>query len=324
MLEPGGYAAFYQGTFGFDIGASDPEVYLSAFDAEGRLLGYIAGIGVDAAEENVSMGRHDGESVDFVPLASPTFGVDAPATVEEFRGGTGAPNAPPKVGPIVINEIMYHPADDESEFIELHNISGSAIALHESASRAWEIDGIRNTLETADFRFPQGASIPPGGYALVVAGSPDAFRTEQRIPAEVPIFGPFGGGLANEGERLRLFKPAGASLLFGSRVLVDLVRYDDSAPWDEDPDGEGPSLERIRTMSYGNESANWAASTVDDGTPGARNTVHEPEVLGGLQLPGDCNQDATIDISDGVCLLRHLFVGSSTPLPCGGGATEGG
>ncbi len=41
------------------------------------------------------------------------------------------------------------------------------------------------------------------------------------------------------------------------------------------------------------------------------------EARGGAQLPGDCNQDGGIDISDGVCLLGHLFQGRPATLPCG-------
>lgn len=41
-----------------------------------------------------------------------------------------------------------------------------------------------------------------------------------------------------------------------------------------------------------------------------------------LQLPGDCNQDGTLDISDGVCLLNFLFLGTVKALPCGD--TSGG
>jgi len=46
---------------------------------------------------------------------------------------------------------------------------------------------------------------------------------------------------------------------------------------------------------------------------------------GGLQKPNDCNQDGTLDISDGVCLLGHLFLGKPSELPCGDGtvADEG-
>ena len=40
---------------------------------------------------------------------------------------------------------------------------------------------------------------------------------------------------------------------------------------------------------------------------------------GGQQLPGDCNQDSQLDISDAVCLLGHLFLGSPPSLPCADG-----
>jgi len=38
---------------------------------------------------------------------------------------------------------------------------------------------------------------------------------------------------------------------------------------------------------------------------------------GGLRLPGDCNEDGRIDISDPVCVLGFLFLGQPTELPCG-------
>jgi len=46
---------------------------------------------------------------------------------------------------------------------------------------------------------------------------------------------------------------------------------------------------------------------------------------GGLQIPGDCNQDGTIDLSDGVCIFGFLFLGNPVDLPCGNGrATDPG
>jgi outer membrane protein assembly factor BamB len=49
------------------------------------------------------------------------------------------------------------------------------------------------------------------------------------------------------------------------------------------------------------------------------------ELPGGLQRPGDCNQDGKLDISDVVCLLAHLFGGVPRPLPCEGASiVEGG
>ena len=40
---------------------------------------------------------------------------------------------------------------------------------------------------------------------------------------------------------------------------------------------------------------------------------------GGGQLPSDCNQDATLDLSDAICLLGNLFLGTPAVLPCEGG-----
>ncbi|MBN1444154.1 MAG: PKD domain-containing protein, partial [Planctomycetes bacterium] len=37
---------------------------------------------------------------------------------------------------------------------------------------------------------------------------------------------------------------------------------------------------------------------------------------GGLQLPGDGNQDGRLDLSDAVSLLTRLFIDASSPLPC--------
>jgi hypothetical protein len=43
---------------------------------------------------------------------------------------------------------------------------------------------------------------------------------------------------------------------------------------------------------------------------------------GGSQKPSDCNQDGRIDLSDGVCLLNFLFVGTVDRLPCGDGTAS--
>ncbi len=45
-----------------------------------------------------------------------------------------------------------------------------------------------------------------------------------------------------------------------------------------------------------------------------------PITSGGLQIPGDCNQDSVIDISDAMCLFRFLFTGQLAELPCGDGS----
>ena len=41
---------------------------------------------------------------------------------------------------------------------------------------------------------------------------------------------------------------------------------------------------------------------------------------GNLVLPGDCNSDGDVDISDALCLLGILFLGTGRSLPCGDGS----
>jgi len=39
-----------------------------------------------------------------------------------------------------------------------------------------------------------------------------------------------------------------------------------------------------------------------------------------LSLPGDCNGDHSLDISDAVCVFGTLFLGVPAELPCGDGS----
>jgi len=41
-----------------------------------------------------------------------------------------------------------------------------------------------------------------------------------------------------------------------------------------------------------------------------------PCVVATFNIPGDCNQDGTLDLSDVICLLGHLFQGNPSMLPC--------
>ena len=70
----------------------------------------------DPSDQGVSIGRYIKSSgnQDFVALASAT---------------PGAANAQPKIGPIVIDEIMYNPAAGANEFVELHNITNGSVDM---------------------------------------------------------------------------------------------------------------------------------------------------------------------------------------------------
>jgi hypothetical protein len=40
------------------------------------------------------------------------------------------------------------------------------------------------------------------------------------------------------------------------------------------------------------------------------------DVLDGLQIPGDCDQDGVLGLTDGLCLFGYLFRGTPATLPC--------
>ncbi len=285
-IPAGGYRVFYQDQFGPGPGGSgfaldDPggAVYLAAADASGDLTGFITEAGYRSSEAGVSFGRHlTSAGADVTPLRAQSFGADDPSAVGEFRLGTGKSNGSPLFGPVVINEIHYNPAAGEEgggeEFIELYNPSLTPVTLFDASSgRGWKLSGVQDAFETESFEFAVADQVPARGFLLVVPIDPAVFRTLHAIPGAVAIAGPFGGGIDNGGETLSLQRPMSFA---GGRVgytPVDTVSFDNEDPWPAEPDGTGPSLERILAASYGNEPANWSASQRPGGTPGLANTV---------------------------------------------------
>lgn len=285
ILSPGGFAVFYEYQFNPEPGrgqsfslssAGGDQVYLSTATPGGALTGYRASVKFGAAENGVSFGRYETSTgPDFTALLQRTFGVDAPATLVQFRTGTGASNAAPKIGPVVIHEVMYHPPDigtnDNTldEFIELRNISAGDVALFDVnyPTNSWKLR------DAVDFDFPSGTILPAGGYLLVVnfhatnTTQLAAFRARYNVPVAVPVFGPYGGKLDNGSDSVELAKPDAPQLPPSPDagdvpyVLVEKVKYGDTSPWpsiaDGSTNGVGISLQRRVANAYGNDPVNW-------------------------------------------------------------------
>jgi hypothetical protein len=295
VIPARGYKVLYE--YQFNVPASPTaftfnsahgdDVNLSSADAAGNLTGYRARQEFEAAENGVSFGRFQTSGgVDFVAMNSRTFGADAPGSLVEFRTGTGLLNAYPKIGPIVINEIMYHPVtvvgnnrteNTAEEFIELYNLTDLEQPLFDplSPENTWHL------ANAVDFEFPRNSTIPPRGFLVVVSFDPrgdstleSAFRTKYSLSAAVRLIGPFHGKLKNDSDMLELRKPdppqqpphpdAG----FVPYILVDKVAYEDHSPWPQDADGAGASLQRRVATRYGNDAVNWKG---DAPTPGGAN-----------------------------------------------------
>ncbi|MBN1671398.1 MAG: lamin tail domain-containing protein [Kiritimatiellae bacterium] len=284
-IAPLGYLVLYEADFNYDtnspscfeISSHGEEIWLSSAGFSGNLTGYRTMVKFGAAENGVSFGRYvraDGRA-DFEAMSRRTFGADNPGSLAEFRTGTGLPNAYPRVGPVVINEIMYHPAGDGDEFVELRNITGSPVPLHDPAypSNTWMLGA------AVDFFFPTGKSIPANGYALVTGIDPAVFRARYGIDAAVEVFGPYAGKLDNAGESVKLYRPdTPEEDGYVPCIRVDRVKYNDRAPWPEAADGDGPSLERIDSTLHGNDPCNWTVG-YPGGTPGEANNVAGKAIL---------------------------------------------
>ena len=277
FLAAGGYLVFYESQFNaagpgaFALSPAGGEVLLSEADAAGTLSGFRAVAKFGPALTGVSWGRVETCSgADFAALRRRSFGQDAPGSLAQFRTGAGLFNGDALVGPVVINEVMYHPAsgglEDNTldEYLELLNATAAPVSLFDPAHPAntWKISsGVQFTL-------PQNVTLPAGGFALLVNFNPAAnptqlaaFRTSYGVPMEVPVLGPYGGKLANDGETLELLQPrAPASDGFVAYAVVDRVSYTAANPWPAEGNGTGFSLQRRAALEYGNDPGNWLAA----------------------------------------------------------------
>jgi len=232
---------------------------------EDVILSYLPGTSEDRIVDSV---RFKGQLIDTSIGRYP----DGNAYWLEMTPSRDSVNSEP-VPNIVIDELMYHPANEtDAEYIELYNPTASRIYL-ENSEGCWRLGG------AVDYTFPVNTSIPSGGRLIVVGFDPyteagllaafiAAYNTGP-LTAGVDITGPWAGSLSNAGERLALEMPEAADLPGDpvSWVIADEVIFADVSPWPETADGTGDVLQRIFTDQYhsGNDPDNWQAASP---TPG--------------------------------------------------------
>ena len=244
FLPAGGYLLF---NYADVLPDGSESLFLSEADKAGNLSGRRSSL--------------ESESMDGVFGVISTCSGNTAAAILTFAT-PGSFNAPPRIPPVVINEIMYHPPgpsqDDNNidEYIELHAPD------YDVSLRDVEL---RNAV---NYTFPTNAFLPAGGFVVVVGFDPVSdlgqlalFRVKFGVPDEVDVFGPWRGNLNNAGESVEL-------------AWIERVLYDDAAPWPVSGDGDGNSLQRIDPRTLGNDPANWQAAPPSAGQP---NPSPEPQ-----------------------------------------------
>ena len=282
-------------------------VYLFGGDANTNLTGGYHGYDFGAAPNGVSFGRHTNSvgDVHFVLQSAVTLGTN---------------NAAPRVGPLVISEIMYHPPDtngadnDLDEFVELQNITATNVPLYDpgAVTNTWRL---RNAV---DFDFPTNQTLAAGARLLVVGFNPTnapqlaAFRARFGVSNSVAVFGPWSGKLGNSGATLEFKQPGPPDdTLVVPFYLIDKVAYTDEAPWPAGADGVGNSLQRASAGVYGNDPANWFAAGVSAGRASVPDAAPTVAILSPTNGASFTAASVTVSVSasdgDGTVARVELF-----------------
>jgi hypothetical protein len=314
MIGPNSYAVFTEtqfntGSNAFRLSEYGESVYLFSGDATKNLTGYDQGYDFSAAPNGVSFGRYVNSQ------ANVFFTLQSAVTL-------GTNNAGPRVGPIVISEIMYHPPDtngvdnDLDEFIELQNITATTVPLFcnftsedgygaAAATNTWRL---RNAV---DFDFPTNQTLAAGARLLVVGFDPTntvqlaAFRAKYGVSNSLPVYGPWSGKLDNSGETIELKQPdkpdVTSTNIIVPYIMIDKVSYEDHAPWPAGADGVGNSLQRVSNTGFGNDPTNWFAAGVTAGranVPNIAPTISIVSPTNGATFVYGLNPAISVAVSD--------------------------
>ena len=271
-------------------GSNGDDVWLVVPDGRGGVESFVDEVHFGAALNGVSFGRVDG---------SVTNGSGS-RLVPQSATSLGCRNRHPSVGPLVISEVNYNPAEPAAaalavypelttldlEFVEIHNPTTAAVDL-----AGWRMRG------GVDYDFDSGAMIPAGQTIVVLSFNPDnpdntgrlaAFRAHFGIDETVVFAGGYSGRLANEGERVTLQRPdvPPPDEATGTPYVVeDEVIYDNVTPWPLITTGQ--SLQRVSPTFFGNSSYTWTAAPAAPGT-----VAFSPGVT------GDLTGDGAVDAND--------------------------
>ena len=232
---------------GFALSSSKGDsVWLVEADAEGNVLRFVDHVEFPAARNAEPFGRWPNSTGKLYPL---------------FAYTPGAPNATPRVGPVLITEIHYSPRSDnpEHQYIEIANPSTDYISMAN-----WKLRG------GVDYNFPGWVVLAPNSLLLLVNFSTDDpdklhdFLEEfPDIPANATILGPLtDGDLKPDFHNVRLLRPdellspPGAEPFYPMLIEEEFM-YSSQAPWPTTALTNHLSLNRLNYTGWGFEATHW-------------------------------------------------------------------
>lgn len=156
-------------------------------------------------------------------------------------------------GIILINEVMYNPATNEPEWIEVVNVSGEEINI-----KNWSVSDVL-TSPTKNFITNDDVILQPDEYIVITKDTSLFNLVHPGVTAKV--FGSIFGTLGNTSDGVIIYDFRDG--------IIDSLFYRSS--WGGE---KGLSLERISLEEATNDSTNWTTSLSPKGsTPGAPNSI---------------------------------------------------
>ena len=247
--SPGAPAA---GEFPLDGNRGGNLWLISADAATGKLHNFEQAVEFSPVLPGISCGRYPDGAVGLVPLSAYTPAIS---------------NAVPRVGPVQVTEIHYHPAGNAAEFVEISNTGSDSESMAQ-----WTLRG------DVDFDFPAGFTIAPAEALVMVSFDPvllpaqaSSFRSQYGVPAAVRLVGPWSPGdtLGDGGGEVRLRRmvpPPPDEPGFVGLMVEDEVVYSSQAPWPVTASGTGSSIRRTGVRKQGSDPSAWTAGDVSPGS----------------------------------------------------------
>lgn len=159
---------------------------------------------------------------------------------------------------IIINEIMYDPDSDFSEYLEFYNTTNDTINIG-----GWKVEDENENnykLEETSFK------IPPYDYFILIADSSTLKKFNLSDYNLLNILNTSSLGLSNNGELILLKDARG--------FVIDSVFYNDNWNNKNIYSTKGKSLERINPLLSSIDPQNWSTSVNPlGGTPGKVNSI---------------------------------------------------